>query len=292
MVIPDHCPAKELYQQLRVALAVVSDCPEFEARQMLAECCGISHADLLLDRKLMLTGEQRDTLQSWVTRRQGHEPLQYLFGQWEFYGRAFSVGKGVLIPRPDTETLVEQALCFLRERSAPRVLDLCSGSGCIGLTLALERPDALVFCVEKSPDAFSYLTRNRDSLGAQAQLLLTDALLPDTVDGMFDFIVSNPPYLSAADLSALQSEVACEPKMALDGGEDGLYFYRELTRLWQQRLLPGGMLAYEIGFGQESAVAAELRRRGFSQITVNQDAAGIPRVVAGRLTEKLKLTES
>lgn len=268
-----------LYRNLKNALRPVAEAPDFEAREMLRHLFSVSTADILLDRKISLSEEQMNRLLELVRRRLSREPLQYLLGRWEFFGRDFAVGEGVLIPRPDTEVLAEQVLAFLKGRQVPRVLELCGGSGCLAATVALEHPGAEVWSVEKSPGAFEYLNRNCRALESGVRCILGDALDAQVVEGDFDCILSNPPYLTRRDMAELSPEVRHEPEMALYGQEDGLFFYRELTRIWKNRLKPGGMLAYEIGMGQEKAVAQILRTNGLKCICQTRDYSGIIRVL-------------
>ena len=207
-------------------------------------------------------------------------PLQYLLGSWDFYGREFLVGEGVLIPRPDTVILLEKVLEMIHDIPSPRILELCGGSGCLAVSIALERPDAEVWCVEKSPEAFSWLQKNNDRLRGGVHLVLGDALDPLVVPGDFDCILSNPPYLTAKDMDELEPEVKAEPRMALFGEEDGLFFYREFSRLWKDRIRSGGSIAYEIGQGQEVDVAAFLAAEGLKSICQTCDYSGIIRVIS------------
>ena len=276
----------DLYHQLKEQLSPVSDAPEYEAREILLQKLGAAPADILMNRSVELDDACQAVLDALVKRRLDHEPLQYLLGEWSFYGRSFLVGEGVLIPRPDTEILAETVLSFLRGREGPlRVLELCGGSGCLAATIALEQPQARVWSVEKSPEAFSYLTRNCERLLADVCCVAGDALDPGVVEGDFDCILSNPPYLSARDMAELSPEVQREPFMALYGEEDGLFFYRELTRLWKKRLKPGGMLAYEIGMGQQDDVADILTRHELTDVCQVRDYGGIIRVLTARLSD-------
>lgn len=219
-------------------------------------------------------------LEELVTRRLSGEPLQYLVGSWDFYGRSFAVGPGVLIPRADTETLAEVVLSYLKGKKNARVLELCSGTGCLAVTVQLECPDASVTAVEKSEAAFSYLQENLRRHAAPVQAVLADALtLPP--DGPWDVILANPPYLTAEEMRSLQPEVSYEPAMALDGGEDGLSFYRALTLRYAPALKPGGMLAYEIGMGQEGAVSEMLLQAGLKSVCQTRDLCGIIRTISG-----------
>ena len=160
---------------------------------MLMAAYGVDKSAILLGGKLPPDAEKREALLTMVRRRLGREPLQYILGRWDFFGRPFYVGEGVLIPRPDTEVLMEQVLLGLRDIRSPRVLELCGGSGCLAVTLSLERPDAEVWSVEKSEDAYRYLTRNNEALGAGVRPVLGDAFDTDSVEGDFDCILCNPP---------------------------------------------------------------------------------------------------
>lgn len=274
---------EELYHQLKGRLSPVSDAPDYEAREILRQQFGAAPADILMNRPVEMDDTQRAALDELVSRRLAHEPLQYLLGEWSFYGRSFLVGEGVLIPRPDTEILAETVLSFLKSQEGPlRVLELCGGSGCLAATIALEEPRAQVWSVDKSEEAFSYLTRNCQRLEANVCCIKGDALKPELVEGSFDCILSNPPYLSARDMAELSPEVQREPAMALYGEEDGLFFYRALTRIWGQRLKPGGMLAYEIGMGQQHDVTDILTQYGLTNVCQVRDYGGIIRVLTAR----------
>lgn len=223
-------------------------------------------------------------------KRATHYPLQYLLGGWEFYGLYFHVGEGVLIPRSDTEVLVDAVLNAIRPMNAPKIVDLCAGSGCIALTLAHERQDALVCGVEYSKAAMEYANKNAKYHQLTVPVFHGDVCDPKTLAQLtpmtyfqnVDVIVSNPPYLTDADMQNLQAEVAYEPEMALAGGEDGLYFYRRITALWGEVLKSGGLLFFEVGIHQAEAVGEILRENGFEAIELLPDLAGILRVVKGR----------
>lgn len=258
--------------------------PDFEAACMTEHVLGRSYRHMTRQQlEEPVTPEQDAALHALVQRRLAGEPLQYLLGEWEFYGFPFRVGPGVLIPRQDTETLVECALQAARGIPAPRILDLCAGSGCIGIALARCLPDARVTAVERSEDALRYLEEN-----AALNRVSLEIIRGDVLDGALagsirqaDILVSNPPYLTAADLAALQKEVTFEPRAALDGGQDGLLFYREMPALWQESLKPGGRLLFEIGMGQAHAVSGFLAHAGYTQIEIFPDLTGISRVVSG-----------
>lgn len=217
-------------------------------------------------------------------RRAKHEPLQYLLGKWEFYGLTLRVGEGVLIPRADTETLVDAVLDRLRGRIAPKIVDLCTGSGCIALAIASKRPDAKIVGIEKSHDAMQYAVTNALTLRLPVQFFHGDVLAAQTrqIFGGLDVIVCNPPYLTDSEMAQMQQELRYEPAQALSGGPDGLDFYRGITALWQDALKPGGCIVYEVGWQQAEAVAEILTQNGFSEIERLRDLGGNYRAVVGK----------
>lgn len=232
-----------------------------------------------------------------VEKRINGEPLQYLLGQWEFYGYPFKVGKGVLIPRPDTETLIETVLKHFQQTSkknveSPSIVDLCSGSGCIAITLNKQLPESKVYAVELSSDAMPYLVENIRLNNAKVTILKGDIcdekMLENFCDenspldfNEVDCIVSNPPYLTDDEMKDLQTEVTKEPVMALAGGNNGLKFYNIITCLWTHILKKGGLLAFEIGYMQGQQVKDILSKNGFNDIKVIKDLGGNDRVVCG-----------
>ncbi len=253
----------------------------FEAMCITEHITGMKLQRLLLERseidKLKLT--EADEI---IRRRILGEPLQYLLGEWEFYGMPFYVGKGVLIPRADTETLVEFAIEEARKNGYYRILDLCSGTGCIACAVEAHVPDADITAVEISERAVSYLKRNIQLNKSKVKILKEDVLKSETAEKFenADMILCNPPYLTKEDMQNLQLEVQSEPESALFGGDDGLFFYRNITIKWKNVLSAGGMLVYEIGMGQESDVAEILEENGFNNITYKKDLSGITRVVS------------
>lgn len=257
------------------------EAPDFEALQML-QSLGYSKIRILEGRGV-LTQQQQEQLRQLASRRLEGEPLQYLLGEWEFYGLTLKVGPGVLIPRPDTETLVEAGLSYLKGRTGCRVLDLCAGTGCVGLAVERSAKDiSALYALEKEEAAFFYLKENLAAYESRIMPLHQDGLAPGPEADQLDLILCNPPYLTGEDMESLQTEVRYEPPSALDGGEDGLDFYRRLTAVWKHRLNPGGLLAYEIGMGQQEDVTQILRQEGLEQIHWKEDLSGIVRVVAGR----------
>ena len=236
-----------------------------------------------------LTAAQAERLEALTVRREQREPLQYLCGRWPFLDFELAVGPGVLCPRADTEVVAEAAAQTLAGVKAPRVLDLCAGTGCLGLGVKHFCPDARVTCVEKSPEAFRYLEQNvRSALpgavpaaqAVQGDLFTYWKTLPE---GELDLIVSNPPYLTAEEMQHLQPEVAQEPAMALEAGEDGLAFYRGLAALhYRQALRPGGVLVLEIGWQQRQAVMELLAGNGWADIECRKDYGGNDRCILAR----------
>lgn len=238
----------------------------------------------LADRPL--TAEQAAKLEALTARRAAREPLQYLCGSWPFLDFELAVGPGVLCPRADTEVVAEAAAQMLAGVQAPKVLDLCAGTGCLGLGVKRFCPEADVTCVEKSPEAFRYLKKNAASALKQGTARAVEGDLfnywQGLPEGELDLIVSNPPYLTAAEMQQLQPEVAREPAMALEAGEDGLVFYRALAEHYQNVLRPGGALALEIGWQQREAVTALLAANGWVDIACRKDYGGNDRCILAR----------
>lgn len=220
-----------------------------------------------------------------IVQRANGYPLQYVLGSWDFYGETFRVGEGVLIPRPETEMLVDFALDFLKIKNNPVVFDLCSGTGCIGLSVAKERPDSKVYLFEKSPDALKYLNENKIFLMCDnAEIIHGDIFKGFSAFDvpMPDLILSNPPYIESDEIPALQSEVLFEPSMALDGGKDGLDFYRAIVDLWLKDCRCA--VAVECGEGQANSIKT-LFSDVCAQTDIMTDFNGIERVVTG--TERI-----
>ncbi len=245
----------------------------FEATQIAKAVCGECTSDTLIETKTV------SDVGYLLSRRIHHEPLQYVLGEWEFYGLPFKVGRGVLIPRQDTETLVETALPLVK-MGHKTVLDLCAGSGCIGITLA-KLGDAEVTLVEKSREAMKYLKQNVELNRVSATVVEYD-VLGTPPKGAVDMIVSNPPYIRSKVVGTLSPEVKCEPRMALDGGEDGLVFYRAIANNWKSVLKDGGYLLFEIGYDQRDEVVEIMKNAGYSDVTCIKDLCQNPRVVMGR----------
>lgn len=222
-----------------------------------------------------------------VQRRMAGESVAYILGRKEFWSLDLQVDARVLVPRPDTETLVEQALELLKatpdKGRPPRVADIGTGSGALALALKKERPGDEVFAVDVSPDALEVARGNATRLGLDITFLQGD--LVSTLAGPFDLIASNPPYIPSQDIAGLSPEVRREPILALDGGVDGLVLVRRLASDARKILAPGGALAMEIGAGQAVSVMEILRGEGYANVGSRRDLAGIERVVFGRVEE-------
>ena len=266
-----------------LARAGVPD-PMIDASLLLAHVTGRPALELRLDMDTDLSAEALTAFDALCARRMRRVPLQYLTHEQDFLGRTFYVDERVLIPRPETGLLAERAIDALR--SVPddqaAALDLCCGSGCLCVSLALACPQAMVHGADLSPDALAVSRRNADALGAQVVFHQGD--LFDAVAGLrFDVIVSNPPYIPRADCEELQAEVLLEPHMALDGGADGLDFYRRIALHAHEHLNPGGTVLLEVGYDQGETVRDMMASAGFVFTAVHPDLAGIPRMVEAHL---------
>lgn len=230
-----------------------------------------------------ISDEQADTVRALLKRRLGGEPLQYIAGRWPFLNFELQVGEGVLIPRPETEYLALRAIETLRV-FGPKVLDLCSGSGCIPIAIKRARPDADVTAMELSEDALVYLRRNAKELCGEIKIEQGDVFTYQQrlEDGQFDLITANPPYVTPADYEDNIEELAHEPRMAFLGGEDGLDFYRHIAPAYLPKLKAGGCLIFETGFDQTDAVAELMQQAGYSEVEIVCDPFGLPRNVIGQ----------
>ena len=277
-----------LYLDLRTELRHAGDEEATQsARELVCAAAAKTREELVRDGSLYASPEVEKSARELVKRHLAGEPVAYLIGEWEFHGLPIVVTPDVLIPRMDTEVLVDAALRVLVGRKMnARILDLCSGSGCIGCALAHELPAARVVMVDISDEA---LTVSKENLRRNHQnrtiCLKADALeKPPMGIGTFDLIVSNPPYVASMDILTLDSSVRdYEPLGALDGGEDGLMFYRAIVRHWTQILRPGGWLMFEVGEDQADAVMALMTEEKYTDVTALEDTAGIRRVVVGRI---------
>lgn len=257
--------------------------PRLDAELLIASVLSLSRVQLYLDLDRPLSREELGSARALVKRRRTYEPIAYILGQREFYGRSFSVGRAVLVPRPDTETLVDHALAALPGTGAGRcALDLCTGSGCIGITLAAERSELRVDITDCSPEALAVAEGNALALGVGERVRprLGDLWSAVPSATTYDLITANPPYVTEAEYAALSPEVRDhEPRLALVAAEQGLAYYRALLAEGGRYLSPGGRLLFEVGAGQADAVTALCRDAGLPQVEVHRDLAGIKRVV-------------
>jgi release factor glutamine methyltransferase len=266
--------------------------PRREAGTLLSHALGRDQTFLILHADESLNGAQVANFRACVERRAAGEPFQYIAGRQEFYGLEFEVGPAVLIPRPETELLVEKALELLQGTAAPLLCDVGTGSGCISVVLLHERGDARGFALDLSPAALAFAARNAARHGVEGRLRL---LVSDCFEALraeeprelrFDLIASNPPYIAEADLAGLQKEVReHEPRVALTPGGDGLSVIRRLVAEAPEFLKPGGHLLIEIGFEQHEQVARLIDPKVWTLLDIYKDLQGIPRTVALRLNE-------
>lgn len=285
----------EVYEYIRKKLqnSGVED-NEFETLCIFEDIMEIDRLQLALNGSKPADEAKAEKAFALAERRINGEPLQYLLGEWEFYGLPFKVGEGVLIPRPDTEILVETVLEHFKRKGKldPEIIDLCSGSGCIAVAVQTNLPQSKVTAVELSSEAFPYLVENIRRNKADVKIMKGDVLNGELLSNFadpddfgeyrkLDCIVSNPPYLTEKEMSELQIEVKHEPETALYGGTDGLKFYRVISCLWKEILADGGLLAFEIGFEQGEAVSDILQKSGYKDIKVIKDLGGNDRVVTG-----------
>jgi release factor glutamine methyltransferase len=281
---------RALVEAARILREAGIETPELDARLLLCHAAGLSHETYIARAREALPADAAPRLKDAIARRLAREPVARITGTREFYGRSFILGKDTLDPRPDTETLIEAALDIVRERrwqeKPLKLLDLGTGTGCILVTLLAELPHAVGLGTDLSPGALAVAAANARAhrLGARAAFIAADWL--DAVSGKFDLILSNPPYLAAGEIAGLTTDVAgYDPRLALDGGSDGLEAYRRIATRARDALIEDGCLLVEIGPGQEEDVAAIFARAGltFKRGEGRRDLAGRPRVVVAGL---------
>jgi release factor glutamine methyltransferase len=264
--------------------------PRLDAELLIAEAAGVTRANLFAC-SIELDNETKRRFEALIRRRAGREPLAYITGRKEFYSLEFELGPGVFVPRPETETNVDLALKFAAERPNCRLLDIGTGCGAIALAVASNAPGVRVVATDISMDALASAHRNATRLGleSRARFIHTDCW--DTLDGgdllgRFDIVVSNPPYVCDSEIAGLEPEIRdFEPRIALDGGPDGLNFYRRIVAGLGDHLIAAGAVILEVGKGQAAAVAAMLQAApGCVDVTVSNDLSGTPRAVHGKRT--------
>ncbi len=278
-----------LYLDIRRELKAAGiDNAQMEARELVCYGADKSREQFVRDMSLYVADVVENRIRALAQRRLDGEPVAYIIGEWEFYGLPLDVSRDVLIPRMDTELLAERAITLARGAGeGARVLDLCAGSGCVGLAVAANVPQSRVVLADISEGALRVCKQNvrRCGLNAQVICMLADAMqTPSSTFWDFDVIVCNPPYIPTGDIPGLDVSVKdYEPHLALDGGADGLDFYRAIAEKWGNALRLDGTLVFEVGVGQVGEVEMILAKNGFSDIKTYQDTAGIWRVVEGTI---------
>jgi release factor glutamine methyltransferase len=259
------------------------DAPRLTAEVLLAHVLKTTRVRLYVDLDRPMEKTELTTFRALIERRMAGEPTQYLTGVREFYNRPFKVDPRVLIPRPETELLVEAALHRLPKDAPGTALDVCTGSGCLAISLAAERPQATVLATDLSPDACALARENAQALGVaeRVTVLQGDLYAPLPPDARFEVVVSNPPYIATGEIAGLSPEVRREPRMALDGGPDGLVLIRKVIQGARRVLKPGGLLAMEIGETQGDAVKALLQAAGYDDARVEKDLERRDRLAFG-----------
>ena len=257
------------------------DAPRLTAEILLAHALSCDRVRLYLDFDKPLGAPELAAFRELVRRRAAGEPTAWLTGRREFFGHPFRVDSRVLVPRPETELLVETAIALLPPGGA--LLDLCTGSGCIAISTALARPDARVVATEISPEALRVARENAEALGARVELLEGDLDAPVSAGERFDLIVSNPPYVPSGEIEGLAREVRREPRIALDGGADGLDVIRRIVSCAPSRLRPGGLLVIEMHETHAAPLPALCLAAGFAEALIHRDLAALPRWVVARL---------
>jgi len=273
-------------RKLRAAGVTMHD---LEARLIVAHATGKTREELLgLSRFFITDSAVIKAVDEMIESRLKGRPMAYIVGEWEFYGLPLCISEDVLVPRVDTELLAEEAIKLMKRRDTQtRLLDLCAGSGCVGLAIAANVPDCRVVLADSSQRALALCRTNmlRNRLSRNVTAIIADALEPPpTLLGTFDAIVSNPPYIPTGELDSLDKSVRdYEPILALDGGEDGLDFFRAIASSWTDLLKQGGNLALECGAGQANAVREIMEDNGYYKIKTHIDTLGIERVIVGTL---------
>ena len=281
----------ELYREARgMLLKAEGDNASFLARELLALAAGRPAASLMADPSLLASEQTVDAMHVYTARLLRGEPLAYILGEWSFYGLPFLVTPDVLIPRDDTMAVTDLAIEAARTYPAPqRVLDLCTGSGCIGLAIAHCVETARVTLADISEPALRVAKQNVANLRLKSRVTAfsVDVLQPaPRFLGQFDLIVSNPPYVTTQEMAKLDVSVwAYEPHLALEGGADGLDFYRAILRNFDAALRPGGTICFEFGFGQETALTELLQAAGYEDVTLRKDLRGVVRAVSAKKPE-------
>jgi release factor glutamine methyltransferase len=276
----------DLFQKIKNDLQTAGiETSALDARLLMCHALELSHEQFLLSKTRVLTEDETGKINEFSVQRLAGKPVSKIIGQKEFYGRNFKTTTDTLDPRPDSETLIEAVLAHKFE--TPKILDLGTGTGCLVLTLLAELPTARAIAVDQSLAALDVAKQNAYQIGVEDRVVFVQSDWFGEVVGQFDIIISNPPYIPAGDIDGLAKEVRIyDPLAALVGGEDGLDPYRIIIPQLEWFLKPGGLAAFELGQGQDAAVAEMLTNNGFSEVFTRKDLAGIPRVVGGILLQK------
>lgn len=266
------------------SISLISDNAEFEAEQLMQFALGIGKNELLLSRKSILSDENVEKLESILARRLSREPLQYICGEWEFFGLRMFCGDGCLIPRPETEMLAEYAIKHLPKGG--HLLDLCTGSGCIAVSVLNNRHDVTATAVDISGKALEYAKKNAEYHGVSDRMEIINCDLVDYLPLKIpDVIVSNPPYIKSDDVPTLSPEVRHEPEIALNGGYDGLDFYKIIASHYRKYLGVAGEIVLEVGYDIASEVAAVFKGRRFDTEIVT-DIYGVERMCVAKIKDR------
>ena len=270
---------KEQKEKIITELETISDSPAFEANEIIVFATDLDRSGILYRQNEQLSAGEKRAVKKCIAKRKKGIPLQYILGEWEFYALPFKVGKGVLIPRADSELLVDLVLEEISSDDKITVLDLCSGSGALGIAIAKNCSNANVTLVEKSRKAFGYLTDNIELNNVNVNAVRAD-IFKWKPKNPADIVICNPPYVTFDEMLSLQREVKREPTAALFGGRDGLKFYRYLAERAGDFLKVGGKIFVEIGYKQADDVKALFKSAGFENIEVFKDIGGNDRVVS------------
>lgn len=275
---------RELYNKGKNELKDYIDSYSFDTMCIIELVFGVDRQSFILKSNMQADENLIPKYFQFIEQRKNGRPLQYIIGEWEFYGMPFKVGEGVLIPREDTTVLVEECLNRIKNISKPKIIDLCSGSGAVAIAVANTIKDSQVYGVELFDKAYSFLERNKELNKADNLTIIKGDVTKGEYNFQyeyFDAIVSNPPYIATNIIPSLQTEVQKEPLTALDGGNDGLYFYKKIVPFWSKYLKKGGSISFEIGEEQAEQVRQILKNNGYSDIRIIKDMAQLDRVVSG-----------
>lgn len=275
---------RQLYKEIKKKLQPITDGYASEAAMLMEFVTGRSFADITFSSDDEVSEKTAAELDALIEKRGKGYPIQYILGKWSFMDRDYIIGEGVLIPRDDTEVVVREVLKRAKNISSPHIYDLCSGSGIIAVTLAAELDKSNVTAIELSKTAFEYLKENVRLNNVQNVTALNKDILKcygDVEDKSIDILVANPPYIETDRIPKLQRELQSEPMMALCGGDDGLYFYREILKYWTPKIKQGGVAAFEIGETQAEEITLMMQKLMYTDIRVIKDIQGLDRAVSG-----------